>query len=136
MFGQTSHGILHTGEAATLYETYSKFRKNTVKGNKNYTRIKTPSIWGQFKAVWVNSTGNREKYVYDDIDKDFCFKLKDKIITRGRSKLCRLDVRKYAFSYNIVNLQNKLPGSWVDATSVDMFKNTIDNCFHDARMPE
>ena len=41
----------------------------------------------------------------------------------------KLDVRKYAFSQRTVNEWNKLPGECVNATSVNTFKNKLDDYF-------
>ena len=54
--------------------------------------------------------------------------------TRGHSwalakERCKLDIRKYAFSQRTINEWNRLPGECVHATSVNMFKNKIDNYF-------
>ena len=38
---------------------------------------------------------------------------------------CRLDMRKYYFSQRVINEWNKLPNDCVNASSVNMFKNTI-----------
>ena len=40
-----------------------------------------------------------------------------------------VDVRKYTFSQQTINVWNRLPGECVNATSVNMFKNKIDNYF-------
>ena len=40
---------------------------------------------------------------------------------------CRLDVRKYSLSQRTVNEWNKLLTDCVHASSVNMFKNKIDN---------
>ena len=40
---------------------------------------------------------------------------------------CKLDIRKYAFSQRTINGWNRLPGECVNVTSVNMFKNKIDN---------
>ena len=40
-----------------------------------------------------------------------------------------LDIRKYAFSQRTIHEWNRLPGECVNATSVNMFKNKIDNYF-------
>ena len=40
-----------------------------------------------------------------------------------------LDIRKYAFSQRTINEWNRLPGECVNATSVNMLKNKIDNYF-------
>ena len=46
----------------------------------------------------------------------------------------KLDIRKYAFSQQTVNEWNKLPGECVNATSVNMFKNKLDDCFKRTRL--
>ena len=43
---------------------------------------------------------------------------------------CKLDIRNlYAFSQRTIDEWNRLPGECVNATSVNMFKNKIDNYF-------
>ena len=42
-------------------------------------------------------------------------------------KQSRLDVRKYSFSQRTINVWNKLSTDCVHASSVNMFKNKIDN---------
>ena len=54
--------------------------------------------------------------------------------TRGHSwalakERCKLYIRKYAFSQRTINEWNRLPGECVNSTSVNMFKNKIDNYF-------
>ena len=41
----------------------------------------------------------------------------------------KLDIRKYAFFQRTINEWNRLPGECVNAISVNMFKNKIDNYF-------
>ena len=41
----------------------------------------------------------------------------------------RLDIRKYTFSQRVVNDWNKLPEECINATSVNMFKNKIDQYY-------
>ena len=41
----------------------------------------------------------------------------------------RLDIRKYTFSQRVVNDWNKLPEECINATSVNMLKNRIDQYF-------
>ena len=93
--------------------------------------------------MWVNNTENKEnrddqtkvfkiKHGCDDTYKEIFIKLKDKIITREHRKVlvknhCRLDVRKCALSHRTVKFWSKLPGSCVNATSVNRFKSGIDN---------
>ena len=62
------------------------------------------------------------------------FKYRTDNRTRGHSwalakERCKLDIRKYAFSQRTINEWNRLPGECVNATSVNMFKNKIDNYF-------
>ena len=38
----------------------------------------------------------------------------------------RFDVRKYSFSHKTINIWNTLPTEYVQASSVNMFKNRID----------
>ena len=62
------------------------------------------------------------------------FKYKTDNRTRGHSwalakERCKLDIRKYAFSQRTINEWNRLPWECVNATSVIMFKNKIDNYF-------
>ena len=59
------------------------------------------------------------------------FRIKNDSITRGHSLALvkshsRLDIRKYTFSQRVVNDWNKLPEECINATSVNMFKNKID----------
>ena len=54
--------------------------------------------------------------------------------TRGHSwtlakDRCKLDIRNNAFSQRTINECNRLPGECINATSVNMFKNKIDNDF-------
>ena len=62
------------------------------------------------------------------------FKYRTDNRTRGHSwalakERCKLDIRKYAFSQRTINEWTSLPGECVNATSVNMFKNKIDNYF-------
>ena len=59
---------------------------------------------------------------------EFTKQLNNNIIARGHSKVllkdhCRWDVQNCAFSHRVVSLWRKLPASFVNATSVNMFKN-------------
>ena len=69
--------------------------------------------------------------VYEDVDRNMFFKLKEGSRTRGHKaalvkEQCRLDMRKYSFSQRVINEWNKLPNDCVYASSVNMFKNRID----------
>ena len=60
------------------------------------------------------------------------FKIKTGKITRGHDFTLvkgqnRLDFRKYSFSQRTVNEWNKLSADCVHSSSVNMFKNRIDN---------
>ena len=53
-------------------------------------------------------------------------------MTRGRKTTlvkpyCRLDERKFSFSKRTINYWNQLSDDYVNANSVNMFKNKIDN---------
>ena len=68
---------------------------------------------------------------YEDIDRNMFFKLKEDSRTRGHNAAlvkehCRLDMRKYTFSQRVINEWSKLSNDCVNASSVNMFKNTID----------
>ena len=67
------------------------------------------------------------------------FKHKTDNRTRGHSwalakERCKLDVRKYAFYQRTIHEWNRLPVECVNATSVNMFKNKIDNYLEDLGM--
>ena len=64
---------------------------------------------------------------FEDIDYRDLFKFRDTGVTRGHSfkffkGQCNLDVRKYYFSYRIVNAWNSLPAEAVECTTVNAFK--------------
>ena len=70
----------------------------------------------------------------EGLDSGMFFKYRTDNGTRGHSwalakERCKLDIRKYAFSQRTINEWNRLPGECVNATSVNMFKNKIDNYF-------
>ena len=48
----------------------------------------------------------------------------------------KLDIRKYAFSLRTVNEWNKLLGECVNVTSVNMFKNKLDDYFKRTRLTD
>ena len=67
---------------------------------------------------------------YEDVDRNMFFKLKEGR-TRGHKAAlvkdqCRLDMRKYSFSQRVINVWNKPPNDYVNASSVNMFKYRID----------
>ena len=70
---------------------------------------------------------------YENIDSNIFFlEIKQLKITRGHNftlvkKQSRLDVRKFSFSQRTINVWNKLSTECVQANSVNMFKNKIDN---------
>ena len=60
------------------------------------------------------------------------FKHKEGSRTRGHKaallkEQCRFDMRKYSFSQRVINEWNKLTNYYVNASSLNMFKNRIDN---------
>ena len=69
---------------------------------------------------------------HENIDPNIFFKIKTGKITRGHdftlvNGQTRLDFRKYSFSQRTVNEWNKLSADCVHSSSVNMFKNRIDN---------
>ena len=69
---------------------------------------------------------------YEDIDSNIFFKLKENSVTRGRKAALdkpysRLDKRKFSFSQRTITDWNNLSHDCVNASSVNMFKNKIDN---------
>ena len=68
---------------------------------------------------------------YENIDSNIFFEIKESKIIRGHNftlvkKQSRLDVRKFSFSQRTINVWNKLSTKCVHASSVNMFKNRID----------
>ena len=71
---------------------------------------------------------------YEKLNKGMFFRIKNDSITRGHSlalvkRHSRLDIRKYTFSQRVLNDWKKLPEECINATSVNMFKNKIDQYF-------
>ena len=72
---------------------------------------------------------------YEVLNKYICFfRIKNDSRTRGHGlsiikSHSRLDIRKYTFSQRVVNYWNKLPEECINAHSVNMFKNRIDQYF-------
>ena len=67
---------------------------------------------------------------YEEVARNMFFKLKEGCRTRGHKaafvkEQCRLDMRKYSFSQRVINEWNKLPNDCVNASSVNMFKTSI-----------
>ena len=103
------------------------------------TTLETRRIRGEFR---IESVDSRNKTIevfkimhgYEGLNKDMFFRIKNDSITRGHSLALvkshsRLDIRKYTFSQRVVNDWNKLPEECINATSVNMFKNNIDQYF-------
>ena len=72
--------------------------------------------------------------IIEGLDSGMFFKYGTDNRTRGHSwalakERCKLDIRKYAFSRRTIHEWNRLPGECVNATSVNVFKNKIDNYF-------
>ena len=87
--------------------------------------------------MWTDNTrnakieGGSNRSVYENIDSNLFFQIKESKITRGHNftlvkKHSRLDVRKFSFSQRTINVWNKLSEECVHASSVNMFKNRID----------
>ena len=69
---------------------------------------------------------------YEGIDSNIFFKLKEDNVTRGHKAALvkpysRLDKRKFSFSQRTITDWNNLSHDCVNANSVNMFKNKIDN---------
>ena len=68
---------------------------------------------------------------YENIDSNIVFEIKESKITIGHNftpvkKQSRLDVRKFAFSQWTISVWNRFSTECVHASSVNMFKNSID----------
>ena len=68
---------------------------------------------------------------YENIDRNIFFKVNEERKIRGHGvtlakKQCRLDIRTFSFSQRTVNEWNRLSADCVGASSVNIFKNTID----------
>ena len=84
-----------------------------------------------------NKTGNASNKIHllnghENIDPYIFFKIMRSKRTRGHDFTLvkgqsRLEVRKYSFSQRTVNEWNKLSADCVHSSSIDMFKNRIDN---------
>ena len=75
---------------------------------------------------------------HENIDPNLVFTIKTGQITRGHGFTLvkgqsRLDFRKYSSSKRTVNEWNKLSADCVQSSSVNMFKNIIDNYLLRAR---
>jgi ribonuclease P/MRP protein subunit RPP40 len=69
---------------------------------------------------------------YEDIDPGKFFPQNNTVETRGHNwkifkKLSKLDIRKYSFTQRVVNYWNDLPENVVSATSINIFKNRLDD---------
>ena len=63
---------------------------------------------------------------FESAENHYCLRGQELKLTKERS---RLDIRKHSFSQRIINSWNILPGSVVNAKSVNGFKNAYDrNC--------
>ena len=75
------------------------------------------------ERMWFNNHRDKE------VKRRFSLKKDSRI--RGQQvklvkDLCRLDIRKYAFSQRTINEWNKLSTDCITASSVNMFKNKVD----------
>jgi len=71
---------------------------------------------------------------YEGLDRNMFFTLKADSRTRGHNwaltkEHCKLDIRKYTFSQRTINEWNSLPTECVNATSINIFKNKLDEHF-------
>ena len=69
---------------------------------------------------------------HENIDQNIFFKIKTAKRTRGHDVILvkgqsRSNVRKYSFSQRTVNDENKLSADCVHSSSINMFRNRIDN---------
>ena len=75
------------------------------------------------------------------MDKNIFFRLKSGNKVRGHNwalakEHFKFDIKTYAFSQRTVNEWNKLPGDCVNATSVNIFKNKLDDYFKKNRLSD
>ena len=75
---------------------------------------------------FLNGHENKDPNVFFKINTDKITRWHDFTLGKGRS---RLDVRKFSFSQRTVYEWNKLPADCVHSSSINMFKNRIDNYF-------
>ena len=111
---------VNISEKSQLFKIYMKKSQNMylLHNSVYYTRLRGDQI--DFLKI---SNG------YENIDSNIFFKLKEDSMTRGHTAVlvkiyCRLDTRKYSFQKTI-NTWNKLSHDCVNASSVNMLKNTI-----------
>ena len=93
-----------------------------------FTGIETKRIRGHQIEVFKMMHG------YEWLNKDMFLRIKNDSKTRGHRLALvkchsRLDIRKYTFSQRVVTDWHKLPEKCINATSVNMFKNRIDQYF-------
>ena len=88
--------------------------------------------------MWTDNTRNAKikggpnRSGCENMDSNIFLEIKESKITRGHNftlvkKQSRLDVRKFSFSQRTITVWNKLSTECVHASSVNMFKNRIDN---------
>ena len=115
-------------------------RKSTKESNQNYTKLRNISYEMHLKECDLTTLETRRlrgvqievfKILngYENIDRNIFFSVKEGRRTRGHGvtlakKQCRLDVRKC--SQRTINEWNRLSADCVGASSVNIFKNTID----------
>ena len=101
--------------------------------NSEKYNILIPVSFRQQRALYIIEVF-KIMHGYEGLNKDMFFRIKNDSITRGHSLALvkshsRLDIRKYTFSQRVVNDWNKLPEECINATSVNMFKNKIDQYY-------
>ena len=105
-----------------------KSRCNCYNSSGYDNKLETRRVRGDQIEVFTITHG------IEGLDSGMFFKYRTDSRTQGHSwalakERCKLDIRKYAFPQQTINVWNTLPGECVNATSVNMFKNKIDNYF-------
>ena len=113
----------HSGWSRLVLATYLTYEERLKECG--LTTLETRRLRGDQIEVFKILNG------YENIDSNIFFEIKESKITRGHNytlvkKQSRLDVRKFSFSQRTINVWNNLSTDCVHASSVNMFKNTID----------
>ena len=134
--------MLHVNCQFQPHSTVSIFRGSTIVGcgTPRVSVVVTPSPHLMETTLETRRVRGDQIEVFkithgiEGLDSGMFFKYRTDNGTRGHrwalaKERCKLDIRKYAFSQRTINEWNRLPGECVNATSVNMFKNKIDNYF-------